>query len=694
MDVNYTQEVPYDTIYYNGCIYTMGDILADVDAGKEPQQVEVVATKDGKITFTGLLDAVKRGAGPDTRFVDLGGKVMLPGFIDPHGHFPDPGYYDLYRVNLRSRPMGVVCNFTDMATALRARVAVTPEGEWIVGYGYDHNKLDEKENPDRFFLDSISDKHPIFISHACHNVAVANTLALRKASIGKGTERAAINGVVLDADGDPTGLLMTKSAQGFVEPNLAADMFRVMDFASDICARVGITTADNAGTECIYRDCLEALKQKTMRVRLVYNPPGRVLSTKQADGSWSIRDTGIDSRKLLGWTDPENIETARPPESMGSGVDITNLLTAKDENPLPANRILHGRWKMQYDGSPQGRTSFNKRPGQYAPDPAFLPDDADRDGGNPYYSGKSVLNMRQEDMDRWVSFYHNRGQSLEVHGNGDKGIEHIIASFEKAAAAPESANVVDMRHAVIHCQFMERQHFERQQGIYYATEGELPEDLIDRYGGRDCLEGVYYNGTIDSGLINALDGGEKMRCQNFTNTFFVNHIYFWGKEHRDIYLGPGRAHQMSPTGWAVHYGQRFTLHTDSPVVPLEPLRCVQTAVLRLTADEEYVNGSSRNTGATKTYPTQDPTNNWDAAARTYWDYDLRVGVHRALRGITVDAAYQKHLDHLIGSLEPGKLADFVLLDQDPFAVAPDRIASINVLRTIVGDTTIYDGEEA
>lgn len=687
------KEHSFDTLYTNGTIYTLAEPLERSGDDANALKVEAVGVRDGKIVYAGTRVGAECGMGPDTTLFDLGGRTMLPGFIDGHGHFPDQGEFDLYRVNLRSWPLGSIRNFDDIIAALRAYADTVPDGAWVLGYGYDHNKLEEGRHPNRHILDRASDRHPIAILHACDNMTVANSLALERSGILKGAEQGTAHGVELAPDGSPTGLLMARPVQAFLKPEQDIDVMRVMDYASGLYATKGVTTAENAGLVSRLDDFIRAVHEGTLRIRVIFNPPARLFTIREQDGVYRNVDSGIASRRELGWSHPEDIERATPPVGLRQGADITNLKLRPGESPLPSNRVLHGRWKMQYDGSPQGRTSFNKRPGQYRPAPDLAPDDADRRGEHPYYSGKSLLNMTQENMERWIAFYHKHGQSLEVHGNGDKACEHIIAAFEKAIANPEAKHVVDMRHGIIHGQFLERQHIERQQGMYLYADGGMPEHIVSRYGGPDCLEGVYRDGGLDEELLAALDYGRKMAAQNFTNTYFINHVYFWGKSHRDTYFGPGRAYQLSPLGWSAHYGQRFALHNDTPVTPMEPLRSLQSAVTRVSCEGEPIYGGGNSIDAEVSYPVQDPQLIPGTPSLVYWDYDQRVNLLRALRGVTIDAAYEKHLDHLVGSIEEGKLADFVVLAEDPFTVDLMKLSEIGIVATVVDDRLVYGGPD-
>jgi predicted amidohydrolase YtcJ len=123
-------------------------------------------------------------------------------------------------------------------------------------------------------------------------------------------------------------------------------------------------------------------------------------------------------------------------------------------------------------------------------------------------------------------------------------------------------------------------------------------------------------------------------------------------------MGPERAARMSPARSAADRDLRFTIHADSPVVPLEPLRLIGAAVNRRTRSGAII-------GA-----------------------DQRISVARALRAVTIDAAHQHFEENKKGSLEPGKLADLVILDRSPLD-DPEHVDSIRVWETIVGGETVY-----
>lgn len=152
---------------------------------------------------------------------------------------------------------------------------------------------------------------------------------------------------------------------------------------------------------------------------------------------------------------------------------------------------------------------------------------------------------------------------------------------------------------------------------------------------------------------------DAMRDLGVTPSFFVGHVYYWGDRHRDIFLGPERTSRISPLHSALDRKLRFTLHDDTPVTPANPLMLVWDAVNRLTLADQVLGAGQR------------------------------IGTLDALRAITSDSAWQNFEEKHKGSIESGKLADFVVLDRNPLAVPPGEIRNINVVETIVGGQTVY-----
>ncbi|KWF05381.1 amidohydrolase [Burkholderia pseudomultivorans] len=146
----------------------------------------------------------------------------------------------------------------------------------------------------------------------------------------------------------------------------------------------------------------------------------------------------------------------------------------------------------------------------------------------------------------------------------------------------------------------------------------------------------------------------RVRALGLCVNFFANHLYYWGDAHYSQTIGPDRANRMNPAGSARRLGVPFALHSDAPITPLDPLFTAWCAVRRETASGRVLGEGER------------------------------IGVDDALRAITLGAAYTLKMDHLVGSIEVGKFADFAVLDDDPSACAPERLNALTVWGTVLG----------
>jgi len=151
---------------------------------------------------------------------------------------------------------------------------------------------------------------------------------------------------------------------------------------------------------------------------------------------------------------------------------------------------------------------------------------------------------------------------------------------------------------------------------------------------------------------------DRLPALSLTPTFFTSHTYYWGDWHRQFTLGPERASNISPARWAQQAGVKFSLHSDTPVTPIAQQQLLWSATKRQT----------------QSGVTLGP--------------DQRIDMQTALRAITIDAAWQNHMEDEVGSLEVGKFADLVVLSQSPFDV--EDVRSINVLATYINGVKRYE----
>ncbi len=146
-------------------------------------------------------------------------------------------------------------------------------------------------------------------------------------------------------------------------------------------------------------------------------------------------------------------------------------------------------------------------------------------------------------------------------------------------------------------------------------------------------------------------------------SLFPMHTFYWGDWHRDHTVGPVNAENISPTGWVRQRDMMFGSHHDAPVAFPDSMRVLSATVTRRTRSGDILGPSQR------------------------------VDVMTALKAMTIWPAWQHFEENDKGSIEVGKLADFVILSGDPTAVDPEKLADLKVLVTVKEDKVVYDAKK-
>jgi predicted amidohydrolase YtcJ len=223
-------------------------------------------------------------------------------------------------------------------------------------------------------------------------------------------------------------------------------------------------------------------------------------------------------------------------------------------------------------------------------------------------------------------------------------------------------------------------------GIFYVEPDELRAAALDR-GRRGWPLSIHGNGdaAIDSildAVENARDEGvdvqalrcriehcsilhdeqiERMAALGMVPSFLINHVHYWGHVMRDQVFGPEKVQLLDRCASVEKAGLNWLSHTDAPVSPLGTLQKIRVAVARdLWAEPDTILAP-----------------------------DERVSVEAAIRSVTRNAAWACHSEDEIGSLETGKLADLVVLEQDPRAVEPTAISDIQVSETWMDGNRVF-----
>jgi predicted amidohydrolase YtcJ len=193
---------PMALVYYGGDIITM--------EGDTPQYAEALAIKDGRIIFVGPSVEAMTMAGKGHQMIDLKGKTLMPAFIDPHSHFINALGMSS-QANCSPSPVGQADNVAGVIKALtNLKIEKSiPDGELIIGYGYDDTVMPEGKLLNRDDLDEAFPGNPIMVMHVSLHGAVLNSMALEKFGITDKTETPP-GGIIVRKPGtnEPYGLIM------------------------------------------------------------------------------------------------------------------------------------------------------------------------------------------------------------------------------------------------------------------------------------------------------------------------------------------------------------------------------------------------------------------------------------------------------------------------------------------------------
>ncbi|MCA3307633.1 MAG: amidohydrolase [Roseomonas sp.] len=365
---------PADLIYSGGPILTMNDAAPSAEA---------VAVRAGRILALGTRAQMEATRGPGTRMVNLEGRTMLPGFVDPHGHVAMVGLQAV-GANLLAAPDGQANDIASLIRILRdwaARneAAVRRYG-LIFGFGYDDSQLKERRHPTRDELDRVSTEVPVLIIHTSSHLAAANSTALEEVGITAATPDP-VGGVFRRRDGsrEPNGVMEENAMIAGAGPLLGsldeAAWLAMIRAGSEFYASFGYTT------------CQEGRAMGPTLTNL----------TKAAD------------RGLLA------VDVVAYPDILAAADQLGGPLHGRAYR----NRLRIGGAKISLDGSPQGKTAWLTRPYHVIP-PGLPPD----------YRG-----LQTAPTDATIEAFsrcYERGWQILAHAGGDAAIDLMIGAVREA----------------------------------------------------------------------------------------------------------------------------------------------------------------------------------------------------------------------------------------------------------------------
>ena len=526
------------------------------------QWAEAVVVRDDRIIYVGDREGASPHIGESTDVRDLGGQLLLPGFIDTHAH---PVAGGAYATALSLETWGTV---DDWVEAIAEYAAENKDAELLFGYGFLATTFGPT-GPTRQQIDAVVPDTPVLIMDEGFHAAWANTAALKALNITQDTADPVpgYSYYKRDENGDATGYLLEGTAGMAMDALSAITADTVVEGTGiiiDIMNSYGVTAAFDAGI--IESDDVEVVKQ--------------ILDRVEESGHLTIR--------LIGSSRPE-IQ-----EQYLTAVDTADLWRKE----LRGERYHYNTLKIPDDGTVEGRT-------------AAMFEDYQGEPGN---SGETVFT--EEQMTHMITDAASRNMDVHVHALGERAIHESLNAIESAQDSHPDSNT---RYTICHIQVITDQDVPRFGELGVIAQSTPLWSSYDTYGRQFVSEDQFNR--------------------------------FW------------RYKSLEDTGAKLTFGSDFPA-SGAGTLGLSPIVQIEM-------------GHTRQEFGEPDAPIQPRESE-------------RLSVESLVRGFTIDAAYQLHLEDEIGSIEVGKKADLVVLDQDIFSIDAYEIHKTEVQLTVMDGEIVYE----
>ncbi len=400
--VAYQTSEPFDEtadittrVYFGGTVMT-------VDAAFSKH--EAIAVKGERIVAVGNMADVKQAAGEDAEMIDLHGRTLMPGLIDPHTHILIGALMDQAMEYVGMARFSTTAEVLDHIRDLDAQ---RPLEEWIVCRNY-YPMLQPFETQLGFeTLDAISDTRPIFVLNASGHIGYANRAAFAAAMVGADVQDPPGGEFVRDANGRLTGEMRNQMAFSQVlraRPNGAGSA--PAEAVLKTCARfasLGLTTVTELGLGGLLRGAgdWEILQQVAATGRLTQRV--RAYPLYAFDAAWDEAGT-----------------------QPGEGDELVRL----------------SGYKLIADGSNQGFTGLQR---------------------DPYHTVDStgIAYMTREELADLIRKRAKQGWQIAIHGNGDKAIDNILDAIDQVSS--EGIDLTANRVRIEHCSILHDEQIARMK---------------------------------------------------------------------------------------------------------------------------------------------------------------------------------------------------------------------------------------
>lgn len=260
---------PADLVLTNGRIVTVNDGQPEAQA---------IAVRGDRIAALGSNDEIKRHIGPNTETIDLQGQLVIPGFIEGHGHFMGVGRAEMQLKLMQTE------SWEEIVQMVAEAVKTAKPGQWITGRGWHQEKWTKPPSPNvegfptHASLDAVSPNNPVMLTHASGHASFANGMAMKLSGVTRDTADPAGGEILRDGKGNPTGALretasrLIRVGRGEPEPTAEerrAQALKALELAAQEVLSKGVTSFQDAGSSFSDVDLMKAMVDEgKMGVRL------------------------------------------------------------------------------------------------------------------------------------------------------------------------------------------------------------------------------------------------------------------------------------------------------------------------------------------------------------------------------------------------------------------------------------------
>jgi predicted amidohydrolase YtcJ len=442
-------EAVADLLLVNGDVVTVDPALP---------KAEAVAIKGGLILAVGTSEEMSAHRGEDTEVIDLQGQMVVPGFIEGHGH------YTSFGGSLMILDFRYAKSFAEIVSMVADAATETPAGEWIVGRGWHQDKWETRESmlveglPVHDSLSEATPDHPVMLIHTSGHGVFVNQHAMTLVEVDGNTTPPEGGEIVRDANGRATGMMREAAQdifrvaysghQGRRPAGVAeAELRRMVTLAGEESLRHGITSFQDLGTTFAEVDLIKAMADEgALPVRLFM-----AFEEQAADMAGRL-----DDYRMVGYGD--------------------NFLTVRSigEKVLDGALGTHGGWLLE---------PYSDMPRSY---------------------GLNVVSIEEIEASAKLAMKHD--YQMAIQGIGDRAYRELLDIYEAAFA--DNPEKTDLRWRIEHAQVIHPDDVSRTvalgvipavQGIFACSDGPW---VVDRLGEERTRErGYIFNTLAEAGLV-------------------------------------------------------------------------------------------------------------------------------------------------------------------------------------------------